>query len=204
MSRWRVVRRQEGMNSTTPRTEPTDLADDAWYCEEVCVALMRSVRRPGMSRQDVEDAVGGALLRLVRTLRETRDRYPNPRIYAAAVRSSSTEDHFRRERAQRGQGARTVTGDDGAVTVRRRIVPLDDLHTSPAGTASDPTDRTADIAEVRWILAGVPAPQRLLLWRVHAEGATVTEVAEELGWSRTVASRALSGALDGVRLRVAA
>jgi DNA-directed RNA polymerase specialized sigma24 family protein len=206
MSRWPIVLRHMGMDITTPAPSCSDrIHDDAWYCTEVRSALLRSTRRPGTNRQDVEDVTGAVLVRLMPALGEIRERYPNPRIYAAAVRASATEDHFRRERAQRGQGARTVTAADGSVSVRREIVPLDDARTmvSPDAT-SDPVERAVTRSEVRELLAEVPAPLRLLLWRVHAEGESVTDAAAELGWSRSVASRALSAVVDGLRAKVAA
>jgi DNA-directed RNA polymerase specialized sigma24 family protein len=193
------------MNTTAvTNSSPDSFGSDAWYCAEVIAVLRRSIRRTGMSRHDVEDATSAAVERLLRRLVDTRRSYPNPHVYAAAVRSSATEDHFRRERAQRGQGARTVIGEDGAVAVRREIVGCDELLERSDSGAADVCEQVVARADVDRLLSVLPAPQRRLVLKVCCEGSTVTDAAADLRWTRTVASRSLSAALHTLRDELAA
>jgi RNA polymerase sigma factor (sigma-70 family) len=193
------------MNHTNPKAIiDTDVADDDEYCATVRNTLERVLgSRHQLSRLDAADAASEAVLRLLPKLARTRNAYPNARVYAFAVARSAAEDHRRRERAQRGQGARTITTADGAVSARRTVIPFNPVH-HDRPTGDEPCEQAVVIDLLRRVLDSTSPADRTLLWRVHADGITVTEAAEQAGLSRSQAIRRLATVVNDIRPRIAA
>ena len=83
----------------------------AWLVRlQIC--SRRALRSSGRPRSDHEDIVGSVLADAVAAGPALMERYPNASVYASVRTAHAAESHYRRERVQRGEGARIVTGGD--------------------------------------------------------------------------------------------
>jgi RNA polymerase sigma factor (sigma-70 family) len=162
--------------------------------------LVRAVRRHLARRRDVppfdaDDIAMDAAEQFLAAPAAVMTRYPSPHRYAAACVSSRTEDWRRRERAQRCEGARLVTGPDGAPAVARPVGTLSSLAPSQAPAVPGGFDTVERIAELRSALARLERTDRELVLQVDLLGYSVTDAAVRIGMSRAHASRRHSHAL---------
>lgn len=162
-------------------------------------ALLRSLRRRGgFATMDAEDAAHTALLHVLQRFGEMSAHCDNPSLRGMAVVRHLAEDHRRRTRAQRGEGARLALGSDGNPIVRRIIVSFDPIvHDLPSGV--DLEARVVLHDTLRRVMGRLAEPDRLLLWFVYAEGRTVVSAAACLGLSRDQVNRRLASAMAACR-----
>jgi len=131
-----------------------------------------------------------------------RTAYPEPRTFAAAVARGAAEDHRRRQRAQRGERARLVTGTDQMQRPAREVISLDLSHHDGSDDV-DPADRAVTLDHLERTLSRIPPFDRMLLQQVHADGCTVTAVAARHGMSRSQLSRRLTATIATLRAQAA-
>jgi len=162
-------------------------------------------RRPGA---DVDDIAAAIVERFLADSESIMSSYPEPAAYArvAAHRGGITFD--RHERAQRGQGVRLTTGEDGSLAPKRSVVSGDELFHLHIGVdaADDEIVRRLDAASrLERCLSGISVEDRQLLYLVDGVGYTVNEVAQVLGQRRETVSRRLNRArrvAQGNRARI--
>ena len=85
----------------------------------------RMLRRSGRPRVDHDDIVGSIVLEACERGPELMHRYPSPERYAQVRTGHAAESHYRKDRAQRGAGARLVRDADGTVAAKRTVVSLE-------------------------------------------------------------------------------
>jgi RNA polymerase sigma factor (sigma-70 family) len=181
---------------------PSDRLSDEEYIAEVHrLMLRRLIGSRLLGPEDSWDAAQSASLKLWARVAQIRESYPEPAMYASAVTRSAAEDHRRRMRAQRGEGARVRRNTAGQA--ERRVEAIDDreigldldLESIRQHRAEDSCVASMDDRNLAHrLLLTIGPSDRALLWQVHALGHSVTEAAPQLGLSRCQASRRLSAA----------
>ncbi|MCB0983431.1 MAG: sigma-70 family RNA polymerase sigma factor [Ilumatobacter sp.] len=192
-------------------TQPTDRLDAAVrdYVEAVFREVMRvaaQVRRgdPG----DLADEVAAEVLEQPESIMA---RYPDPVRYARERTRHAGISLDRRDRVQRGEGARLFTGADGQLRPGRTGVAGDapvgeggsslfSLLADPHGGFDDATvDQLVAAERLRLALEGLTRQQATELLLVDGLGYEVKEVAALFGQCRETVSRRLSHARRQVR-----
>jgi RNA polymerase sigma factor (sigma-70 family) len=212
----RAARRRDRVSaeSTTDGTRSRHARER--YVAEAYTALRRRLRADGVrAHPDAADAAQIAAERLVRGVDEYIVRYPSPLAIAVALATTASAEFRRRERAQRGEGARLQHSPEGEVTCGRQVVAIADhvmrrtarpgVRTSPGVDAVEERGYTGidDLDLIVRLVDGLPERMRALLWLVRGEGRDVTEAAAMLGLSRSHASRQLSLVEQRVRSAMA-
>ncbi len=155
-------------------------------------------RRPG---HDAHDIALDVVERFLRTAAEIMAAYPDPARYAAVSATHATITFDRRERKQRSEGVRLVTGSDGLLRAGRvyvsgNVTPMEggDELLALARDGDDAIDvqvacrhDSTDLLER--CFAGVSRADRELLLLVDGKGYTVQEVARLVGVRRETLSR---------------
>ena len=160
---------------------------------------------------DADDIAGDVALALAKRPADIMAAYPDPVGYARQRASHAGISFDRRERAQRGEGVRLVTGKDGLRHPGRRYV---STHTSDGSdllarvVGDQPelegtvTDRMVASALVRGACEGLSPVELRELWLVDGCGYTVQEVAAICGQRHETVSRRLNHTRTQVRLKV--
>lgn len=138
--------------------------------------------------------------------------YPDPVHYARQRARHAGISFDRRERVQRGEGARLVVGSDGLQNPGRRYESADAADASGGGgdllahatervdsLEAMVADRLAVGALLQHACQGLSAVEFRELWLVDGCGYTVQEVAELCGQRRETVSRRLSATRRRVR-----
>lgn len=192
----------------------------AWLVRlQIC--SRRALRSSGRPRSDHEDIVGSVLADAVAAGPALMERYPNASVYASVRTAHAAESHYRRERVQRGEGARIHRNADGTMAPGRRVLSADspafgengddrsyyDRATSSPGFETDLVDSIVGGDRLRAILtacAGEISAQDLDLFILNrAYGHTVVELADFHRVTRETMSRRLSRISRVIESRVA-
>ncbi len=181
------------------------------------MAVFREVARiAARSRRpfDADDIAGEVALAVADRPAIIMGGYPNPVHYARQRARHAGISFDRRERVQRGEGARLVVGSDGLQGPGRRYESADasegggDLlsHAIGRGESLDASvaNRLVAGALLRRACEGLTPVEFRELWLVDGCGYTVQEVAELCGQRRETVSRRLSATRRRVGLRRAA
>lgn len=181
------------------------------------MALFRAVHAVVARRRSADDAIDIAS-EVVAVFLVDPERimaaYPDAEAYARAAVRHATIDFDRRQRAQRGQGARLRALPDGEVTVRRSVVsgdapgldgaptPFDSLADQRAAAVDDQVSAWLDSqGTLAALLEGESPDDRRALFLVDGLGYTVHEVAALGGVRRETMSRRLNAVRRRVRAR---
>ena len=170
----------------------------------------RALRTSGRPRSDHDDIVATVVADAWAAGPTIMDRYPNASVYASVRTAHAAESHYRRERAQRGEGARIHRNSDGTMSPGRAVLSADapslsesgddrsfyDRATTNPGFEADLVDSIVGNDHLRAILsacAGEISGHDLDLFiLVRGYGHTVVELAEFHGVTRETMSRRLS------------
>lgn len=184
------------MTSTVP--------SPAAQIEEFAAALRRSVVRVlrsqgGHTAFEIDDIAQDTVMRFLEDPCRVMEAYPAPWVYARASLRSRSSDFARRERSQRGEGARLVAGRHGSTT-RRVAVSLDQGGRGADGRPLDlqiadhrqDVERVLDRIQVDELLRLLTVRERAILLGVDGHDYTVVEIAEALGLRRETVSRLLA------------
>ena len=90
------------------------------YLARFGAELCRRLRRRNV--RDADDIAQTEVERVKRRLNEVTSRYPNPEIYARVRLTAAVSDHFRREKVQRGHGAKATINDEGQLAHGREVI----------------------------------------------------------------------------------
>ena len=175
--------------------------------ETYVMAVFREVARiAGRSRKafDADDIAGEVAMAVAHRPAPIMAGYPDPVGYARQRARHAGISFDRRERVQRGEGARLVVGKDGLQAPGRRYASLD-----RALTQADPdapvdaavTDHLVTAALLQHACIGLSLIEMRELWLVDGYGYTVQEVAALVGQRRETVSRRLSNTRIRVRQR---
>lgn len=192
-------------------TKPTDRLDAAIrdYVEAVFREVMRVAAR--VRRGDPGDLADEISAEVLEQPEPIMARYPDPVRYARERVRHAGISLDRRERVQRGEGARLFVDDDGQLRPGRSVVAGDAAVREGGPTAfallADPRSRFDDAAVdqlmatvlLRQCLGAASRQQLTELLLVDALGYEVTEVAELFGQCRETVSRRLSATRRLVR-----
>jgi DNA-directed RNA polymerase specialized sigma24 family protein len=182
------------------RSVPADRPDpsSAAYAAELHRHAVRllAIRHREVSYLDIDDVAQDVVVTFFGDPGSVMTRYPNPVAYASASVGSRLEDWRRRERAQRGEGARLTTDAGGQPCVKRRFEPLDDLDLDRGLGGVDEASLVAGRLHAEELLATLEPREAALVRAVDIDGATVTEACTALGLTRSHASRIRTAALE--------
>jgi len=175
--------------------------------ETYVMAVFREVARiAGRSRKafDADDIAGEVAMAVAHRPAPIMAGYPDPVGYARQRARHAGISFDRRERVQRGEGARLVVGTDGLQAPGRRYASLDGALTqadpdAPVDTAV--TDHLVTAALLQHACNGLSLIEMRELWLVDGYGYTVQEVAALVGQRRETVSRRLSNTRIRVRQR---
>ena len=167
--------------------------------------LAARTRRPF----DADDIAGEVALAVADRPATIMVGYPDPAHYARQRVRHAGISFDRRERVQRGEGARLVVGSDGLQGPGRRYESADAwegggnllAHATPRVESLDAivADRLATGALLQRACEGLSPVEFRELWLVDGCGYTVQEVAELCGQRRETVSRRLSATRRRVR-----
>jgi RNA polymerase sigma factor (sigma-70 family) len=187
---------EDPMTSTAP--------SPAAQIEEFAAALRRSVVRVlrsqgGHTAFEIDDIAQDTVMRFLEDPCRVMEAYPAPWVYARASLRSRSTDFARRERTQRGEGARLVAGRHG-LTTRRVAVSLDHGGRGHDGgpidlQIADPrhdVERVLDRLQVDDLLRMLTVRERAILLGVDGHDYSVVEIADALGLRRETVSRLLA------------
>lgn len=170
----------------------------------------RALRTSGRPRDDHDDIVATVVADAWAAGPGIMQRYPNASVYASVRTAHAAESHYRRERVQRGEGARIHRNPDGTMAPGRRVLSADtpafgdngddrsyyDRATSSPGFEADLVDSIVGGDRLRAILtacAGEISAHDLDLFILNrAYGHTVVELADFHRVTRETMSRRLS------------
>ena len=190
----RRSRPEEVGTSTEPAPSQPTPAELTRYWQRVELCLRRLLASRGVSITQVDDVCQDVALQFCRDPAGIMARYPAPAAFAAATGEHRALDHARRERAQRGQGARLVRGPDGQAEVGRAVVPFGPVHEAGlTGSTRSVEDEALDRVEAGRVLGAVPTADRAAFYEVVGLGRSIAEAAVTLGRDRSVVSRRISG-----------
>jgi RNA polymerase sigma factor (sigma-70 family) len=180
------------------------LPSPAAQIEEFAAALRRSVVRVlrsqgGHTAFEIDDIAQDTVMRFLENPCGVMEAYPAPWVYARASLRSRSSDFARRERSQRGEGARLVAGPHGD-TPRRLAVSLDQGGRGADGAPLDlqigdprhDVERVLDRLQVDDLLRLLTVRERAILLGVDGYDYTVVEIADALGLRRETVSRLLA------------
>ncbi len=168
--------------------------------------LATRTRRPF----DADDIAGEVALAVADHPATIMGGYPDPVQYARQRARHAGISFDRRERVQRGEGARLVVGSDGLQEPGRRYESADASHggglLANAIQRGEPldaivADRLVTGALLQRACEGLSPVEFRELWLVDGCGYTVQEVAELCGQRRETVSRRLSATRRRVRSR---
>lgn len=179
--------------------------------ETYVMAVFREVARiAGRSRKafDADDIAGEVAMAVAHRPAPIMAGYPDPVGYARQRARHAGISFDRRERVQRGEGARLVVGTDGLQAPGRRYASAD-ASLDGALTQADPdapvdatvTDHLVTAALLQHACIGLSLIEMRELWLVDGYGYTVQEVAALVGQRRETVSRRLSNTRIRVRQR---
>ena len=175
---------------------PCPSADDV-TAEQYLAIVVRTVHRVGARRYGIEAAEEIAQL-VAEQFWPRRAEYMatyEPETFAAAAMRSRANELRRRDRIERGQGARLVEDADGLKRPGREVVSWE-VHTAAGGAvphgSTDVAGRATDVVTVNAALDELDERSRRLVLLVDGWGLTVTEAAEAAGLSRPYANRELT------------
>ena len=160
---------------------------------------------------DADDIAGDVAMALAKRSADIMAAYPDPVGYARQRASHAGISFDRRERAQRGEGVRLITGKDGLRHPGRRYVSTNtadggDLLAAVANAESElegtVTDRMVASAWLREVCQDLTVAEFRELWLVDGCGHSVQEVAAVVGQRRETVSRRLNHTRTQVRLKV--
>lgn len=188
--------------STSATTSTLTAAEETYV-----LAVFREVARiAARSRSDfdADDIAGDVTLAIVDRSSAIMANYPDPVMYARQRTRHAGISFDRRERTQRGEGARLFAGIDGQLKPGRRVISGNvtgadaggESHARIAdtGTPVDTvvTDRMVTAALLRRCAEGLTVSEFSELQLVDGHGYTVQEVAAMRGQRRETVSRRLS------------
>ncbi len=197
--------------------QPTPRLDAAAH--DYAVAVFREVMRVaaavrrGFDAGDIAAEISAEVLERPESI---MSRYPDPVRYARRRVRHAGISHDRRQRVQRGEGARLYPQRDGTLQPGR---PYLSGNATPAdggsewfSTVSDPhsefetgaDEHMAATAALRWCCQGLTSTVVHELWLVDGCGYTVLEVAQLCGQRRETVSRRLNQTRRQIRLNHAA
>ena len=189
------------MTDTLPTVRLTTAIDDyvaAVFREVVRVA---SIVRHGFDADDIAAEVAASVLDQAELIMA---RYPDPLRYARVRVRHAGISFDRRERAQRGEGARLFPGPDGLLAPGRRYVSGnstgpdggDELLSFAADLAAEfeaaVDDQMLAAALLQRCCEGLSTAEVQEIWLVDGCGYTVQEVADLCGQRRETVSRRLN------------
>lgn len=182
--------------------------------EAYVMTVFREVARiAGRTRKgfDADDIAGDVAMAVAHRPAPIMAGYPDPVGYARQRARHAGISFDRRERVQRGEGARLQVGNDGLQRPGRRYESAD--AAAPDGRAAlthaDPgasfeatvTEHLVTAALLRHACNGLSLIEMRELWLVDGYGYTVHEVAAPAGQRRETVSRRLSKTRTRVRQR---
>jgi RNA polymerase sigma factor (sigma-70 family) len=162
---------------------------------------------------DADDIASEIALALAADATLVMTAYPDPAVFARVRAGHAAIEHQRRQRVQRGEGARVFRHADGTVHPGRTVVSGNVAPTEGGDewlvTYVDPADlldeRLADQLLVSALLAdaldGLAVCEREELFLIDGLGWTVQEVAEMRGQRRETVSRRVNAARRQARAR---
>lgn len=193
-------------------TQPTPRLDAAAH--DYAVAVFREVMRVAAAVRrgfDAGDIAADISAEVLERPVAIMARYPDPVVYARRRVRHAGISHDRRQRVQRGEGARLFTQPDGTVQPGRSYVsgnirPPDggdelftnvlDRHSSFEASA---VDHLLAAAELRRCCQGLQPSAVHELWLVDGCGYTVQEVSGLCGQRRETVSRRLNDTRRRIR-----
>lgn len=185
----------------TSRTGSSHAAEVEAYAaslHRVVVQLLRRRHRAlGPFAQD--DIAQEVVVRFLEDPVRVMSAYTQPVVYAMASLRSRATDFERRERSQRGEGARLVATAEG-LRPRRIAISLDHGHRGTGDRGADwqiadprsGSEHVLDRMEVEHILSILTVRERGVLLGVDGYDYSVAEIAEILGLRRETVSRLLN------------
>jgi RNA polymerase sigma factor (sigma-70 family) len=188
--------RKDPMTSTVP--------SPVAQIEEFAAALRRSVVRVlrsqgGHTAFEIDDIAQDTVMRFLEDPHRVMEAYPAAWVYARASLRSRSSDFARRERTQRGEGARLVQRR-GEWTPRRIMISLDQGGRDRDGRPVDlqiadhreNVERVLDRIQVDELLRLLTVRERAILLGVDGFDHSVVEIADALGLRRETVSRLLA------------
>ena len=172
--------------------------------EAYVLAVFREVARiAARSRHafDADDIAGEVALTLVGRPTKVMASYPDPVHYARQRARHAGISFDRRERSQRGEGARLYIGADGQLQPARRYLSTDAVsgdgplsHRADQGTLPDieVTERMVVGALLQRCCDGLSPSDVQVAWLIDGCGYTVQQVAAMRGQRRETLSRRLN------------
>jgi RNA polymerase sigma factor (sigma-70 family) len=165
--------------------------------EEYLAVVVRTVQRVGARRYGVEvaDELVQAVAEQFWPRRVQFMATYSPEVFAAVAMRSRADELRRRDRIQRGQGARLVEGADGHKRPGRDVVAWE-AHVAGGGPVPhaevDVAQRVTDAVTVNEALDRLDERSERLVLLVDGWGLTVGEAAATVGLSRAYANRELT------------